>query len=289
MSIRSSWFAACALLVCAFAAQAQPAVSRQTVSVPRLDGALVPLTVYEPAHANGCPPLALLSPGAGGDENGLRYLAEALNADGWRAIVIGHRESGIASLKHDIRNAHGIHGGVAELVDDANAYRARFMDIDAARAWAQARCRASFTALLGHSMGARTVQMEAGAQNKLGVRASGGFDAYVALSPAGPDAVFPSQAERGIRAPMLMITGTRDNGLDGDYRWRTQAFDSLPSDRCNRLAIIDGATHMNFAGGGFAVKTKAAAVMLVTGWLDGLREGRCAPASQMAGVGVTSK
>jgi dienelactone hydrolase len=263
--------------------------AQQAVYVPRADGASTPLMVYQPARAPGCPPLALLSPGAGGDQNGLGYLAKALGADGWRAVVIGHRESGLAPLKRDIRNARGIHGGVAELVDDANAYRARFMDIDAARSWAQSQCRPPFTALFGHSMGARTVLMEAGARNKLGVQADGGFDAYVALSPAGPDVVFPPWAERDVRAPMLMITGTRDDGLDGDYKWRTLAFDALPANGCNRLAIVDGATHMNFAGIGFARKTKQAVVPLVTDWLDGLRAHQCAPAPHVNGVSITTK
>lgn len=277
------------LITAALLMTAGAAHARQATSVTRADGAQTPLTVYQPAHASGCAPLALLSPGAGGDENDLRYLGEALSADGWLAIVIGHRESGMAALKRDIRDAHGIHDGVAELVSDADAYRARFMDIDAARRYAQARCRAPFTALLGHSMGARTVLMEAGARNKLGLHPDGGFDAYVALSPAGPDAVFPPQAERDIRTPMLMMTGTRDSGLDGDYQWRTRAFDALPARGCNRLAVVDGATHMNFAGIGFARKTKEAVVPLATGWLDGLRTHRCAPAPSLAGVNVSTK
>ncbi len=86
-----------------------------------------------------------------------------------------------------------------------------------------------------------------------------------------------------------MITGTRDSGLDGDYRWRTLAFDALPASGCNRLAIVDGATHMNFAGIGFARKTREAVAPLVTGWLDGLRAGRCAIAPSLAGVDVTTK
>jgi alpha-beta hydrolase superfamily lysophospholipase len=282
MSLRF-WFASM-LLATGGLAHAQ-----QAILVKRADGARTPLMVYQPARAPGCPPVALLSPGAGGDQNGLRYLGEALSADGWLAIVIGHRESGMAPLKRDIRQSHGIRGGVAELVGDASAYRARFMDITAARAWAQSSCPAPFIALLGHSMGARTVLMEAGARNKLGLHADGGFDAYVALSPAGPDSVFPPQAERGIKAPMLMITGTRDNGLDGDYRWRTQAFDALPASGCNRLAIVDGATHMNFAGGGFARKAKEAVVPLVEQWLDGLRMHQCLPVPRAAGVSVTTK
>jgi hypothetical protein len=275
---------ACTLLACTGLASAGA-----TASAPRADGAQVPMTVYEPAHANGCPPLALLSPGAGGDERGLRYLGEALSADGWRAIAIGHRESGPAALKRDIAGTHSIHDGVARMVDDPAAYRARFMDVDAAKQWAQSRCRAPFTVLIGHSMGARTVQLEAGARNTAGLRPDGGFDAYVALSPAGPAPMFASDPGATIRAPILMITGTRDDGLGGDYRWRMRAFDSLPAGRCDRLAVIPGATHMNLAGAFFARKTEAAVVPLVETWLAGLRSRRCATPPQLDGVSIVTK
>ena len=274
-------------LACAFGI----AHAQQATSAPRADGAQTPLMVYETARSEGCPPLALLSPGAGGDEHGLRYLGAALSADGWRAIVVGHRESGIAPLKRDIREAHGIRAGISKLVATPDAYRARFMDIDAARQWAETRCRAPFTALIGHSMGARTVLMEAGAQDKLGVHADGGFDAYVALSPPGPDAVFPAQAEHGIHRPMLMITGTRDGGLESgyDYRWRMQAFDALPASGCNRLAIVDGATHLNLGGLDRTGRIESKVTPLVTIWLDGQRAHQCAPAQDIAGVSVTTK
>jgi pimeloyl-ACP methyl ester carboxylesterase len=260
------------------------ACAQESVSTPRADGSQVPMIVYEPAHATGCPPLALLSPGAGGDERGLRYLGEALSAEGWRAIAIGHRESGPASLKRDIAEMRSIHAGVARMVDDPSAYRARFMDIDAARQWAQSRCRAPFTVLIGHSMGARTVQLEAGARNSAGLKPDGGFDAYVALSPAGPAPMFAPDSSASIRAPILMITGTRDDGLGGDYRWRMRAFDALPAGHCDQLAVIPGATHMNLAGAFFAGKTEAAVVPLIKTWLAGLRAHRCAAPPQLDGV-----
>jgi hypothetical protein len=275
-----------ALLVCACACATR---AQQTLDVKRADGATTALLVYEPAHPRGCPPLALLSPGAGGDRHDLRYLGEALSAAGWRAIAIGHRESGKAALMRDILRTHGIQAGVSAMVYDPAAYRARFMDIDAARQWAQSRCRVPFTALIGHSMGARTVQLEAGARNRAGLRADGGFDAYVALSPSGRDAQFPRDADATIRAPILMITGTSDSGLAGDYRWRTRAFDALPPGHCDRLAVIDGATHLNLAGVGFSGSTEKAVVPLVTTWLDGLRARTCAPAPRQAGVTVVTK
>ena len=252
------------------------AVAQRHVETVRADGVSTPLAVYEPSGAGkGCAPLALISHGAGGSERGLRYLGEALARDGWRAIVVGHRESGRGPLSADMRR-DGFKQGIADMVTNADAYRKRFMDVDAARAWSGKTCRAPFSALLGHSMGAITVMLEAGAANKLGLKAAGGFDAYVALSPEGPGQVFPVNAWQPIRAPMLLITGTRDRGLDGDYTWRTQAWDGL-GPGCRWLAVIDGATHMDF-GGGRSTNTRVenATTSLVTRYLDALRAGQCA-------------
>jgi len=266
-----------------------PAFAQKNVAVPRADGAAVPLAVYEPASAGkGCAPLALISHGAGGSERGLRYLGEALARDGWRAIVIGHRESGLAPLSADIR-ADGFKQGIAALVTNADAYKARFMDIDAARAWSNKSCHAPYTALLGHSMGAITVMLEAGATNKLGLKAAGGFDAYVALSPEGPGIVFPPGAWQPIRAPMLLITGTRDHGLDGDYTWRAQAYDGL-APGCRWLAIVDGATHMDFGGARSSnARVETATTTLATRYLDALRQGHCATAPKLDRVTLRTK
>jgi len=163
--------------------------AQQLVRVPREDGALTPLRIDSP-NSDPCPPLALISPGAGGSENGYRYLAEGLQTDGWRAIVMGHQESG-AALRSDIRDTHSIKGGLRELVDDPKAYDARLLDIQAALKWAEQSCKSPYIALIGHSMGTRTVMIEAGAKNKIGIKGQDRFKAYVAMSPDGPDPVFP--------------------------------------------------------------------------------------------------
>ncbi|HEX7917545.1 alpha/beta hydrolase [Rudaea sp.] len=261
----------------------------QHVETPRADGASTPLAVYEPSAAGkGCAPLALISHGAGGSERGLRYLGEALARDGWRAIVVGHRESGLGPLATDIRS-DGFKQGIADLVTNVDAYRKRFMDIDAAHAWANKTCRAPYVALLGHSMGAITVMLEAGAQNKLGLKARGGFNAYVALSPEGPGQVFPTDAWRPISAPMLLITGTRDRGLDGDYTWRTQAYDGL-GPGCRWLAVVDGASHMDFGGARSTnARVETATTTLIVRYLDSLRRGHCASSPQLDGVALRTK
>ena len=99
---------------------AREAVGQELIQAPRPDGVETPLRVYVP-NAGGCAPLALISPGAGGNENGYKYLAEALRDDGWRAIVMGHKESGGGALRSDIKDSGGIKKGLRELVDNPDA------------------------------------------------------------------------------------------------------------------------------------------------------------------------
>ncbi len=276
----------CASLVLLSSAQAQ-----QRVSAPREDGALTPLVVFEPQVAgNSCPPLALISPGAGGTENGLAYIGQALSRDGWRAIVLGHKESGPQALFKDLRRAGG-RRGLEDLVADPQAYRSRLMDIGAALKWSEQRCHAPFKALAGHSMGARTVMLEAGAGNSIGVQGGKRFDAYMALSEPGADAVFPDGAARGVTAPVLMLTGTRDRTIDrGGYEERVKTFDELGS-TCAWMGVVEGADHMNMAGAGFGAKDAAenAVVTLGTRFLDALRAGHCGSPLQIAGVAIKTK
>lgn len=261
--------------------------AQELVRTPRADGAMTPLRVYAP-NTKGCAPLALISPGAGGNEDGYQYLAKAMRADGWRAIVMGHKESGRSALMSDVREAHGVKRGLRELVDDPKAYDARLMDIAAGLKWASGSCKAPYVALIGHSMGARTVMVEAGANTKIGVKGKDRFDAYVAMSP-GPDPMFPENAWSRITRPMLILTGTRDSSMrTGDYKSRTIPYDSMPAG-CKWLGVIDGATHMNFAGVGFADATEKLTLLQTKAFLDGLRGGKCGNPVQAEGIAVKNK
>lgn len=263
---------------------------QQLAQTPRADGAMTPLRIYEPS-TGGCAPLVLISPGAGGSENGYQYLGQGMQAAGWRAIVIGHKESGRAALMSDIRGKRGVKKGLRELVDDPKAYSARMMDIGAALRWAATSCKAPFVALIGHSMGARTVMVEAGAKIKFAVTGAGQdrFNAYVALSPDGPDPMFPENAWSGIKKPMLILTGTRDKSMQtGDYKSRTIPYDSLPAG-CKWLGVIDGATHMNFAGVGFSGATEKLTLLETKAFLNGLRAGKCGSPIEAAGISLKNK
>jgi len=286
MRIRTtpSWNPVFVAALCLFSTFAK---SQELVQAARDDGKATPLRVYAPS-VSGCPPLALISPGAGGDENGYRYLAEGLQRDGWRAIVMGHKESGRTALRSDVRQARGIKSGLETLVNDPAAYESRLRDISAALRWAGAACKVPFVGLLGHSMGARTVMIEAGAKHNLGVKGRDRFDAYVALSPDGPGKMFPEDAWSGIQKPMLLLTGTRDKGLDGDWKLRTIPFDRMPAG-CKWLGVVAEASHMNFAGVGFAGTTEKLVVLESKAFLDALRGGKCATPVEVSGIAMKNK
>lgn len=240
-----------------FALALVPANAQQRVNAPRADGHTTPLLVYAASGSGeGCAPLAVISHGAGGSENGYVYLAQAMTHMGYTTVVMGHRESGWAALQADLRK-YGLMAGVRGLVADPQAEQARLLDVGAALKWADGRCKVPFRVLLGHSMGSETVMLEAGARNMIGVASPPGgqdrFDAYVALSPEGPGVVFPDRAWSNIHKPVLILTGTRDQSLKGGPAARQIPWHDLPGavGRCQWMGVIDGATHMNFAGSGF--------------------------------------
>jgi predicted dienelactone hydrolase len=184
----------------------------------------------------------------------------------------------------------GLRDGLAELITEPEAYRGRFMDIAAALQWTKARCpSAQRQVLIGHSMGAATAMMEAGARNKLGVRGGDGFGAYIALSPQGAGSIFPENAWSGVVKPVLLLTGTRDNELDGSsWQSRTEPFKSMPPG-CKWLGVIDGASHMNFAGSGMARRTEALTSQAIAAFLNGLQRGDCNAPARLAGMELKTK
>lgn len=236
--------------------------------------------------ASGCAPLAVISHGAGGSEDGYGYLAKAMANLGYTTVVMGHRESGFAAMRTYVM-ADGLMRGVQALVADPNAEQARLLDVGAALKWADSQCHPPFRVLLGHSMGSETVLFEAGAKNMIGMQSPPAgqdrFDAYVALSPEGPGIVYPEHAWSGIHKPVLIMTGTRDQSLKGGPQARLVPWGNLPGipSHCQWMGVIDGATHMNFAASGpESDKVDALVTQTVTAFLEGVRKSACTlPAS----------
>jgi dienelactone hydrolase len=290
-----------AMLLAIILTFANGAVAQQRASAPREDGQTTPLLVYGAAGSvSGCAPLALISHGAGGSEDGYRYLAEAMSQQGFTAVVMGHRESGLEAMRKEMR-ALGIMRGVTALVASPTAEGARLKDLTAALKWAETQCHPPYKVLLGHSMGAETVLLEAGARNMIGLSApptgqsqtgQDRFDAYVALSPEGPGIIFPDDAWSGIRKPVLIMTGTRDQSLKGGPEARLIPWNDLPGTpaHCQWVGVIDGAMHGNFAGDGIgAKKVEEDVTRTIATWLDGVRKQACVLPAATKGLNLRSK
>lgn len=267
-------------------ALATSALGQEKESITRQDKKAVPIMAYQSKLAQ-CRGIAIVSPGAGGSEQGYAYLGEKMSSLGYFAVVVGHQESGRGALRGRLR-ANGLRGGLEELITDPEAYEARFMDIAAAADWAKSKCKSKESVLIGHSMGAATTMMAAGAGNRLGVQGTNTFSAYIALSPQGEGSIFFKDAWKDIGLPVLTMTGTRDTELGGaSWTTRTEPFKNMPAG-CKWLGVIEGATHMNFAGIGLSSQNEGVIDDVIEKFLEGVRRSDC-KAPKIQGIDLQSK
>lgn len=279
-------FAKAALIALQFLA-VTVADAQEPTTLLRSDQRPLAVSVYAPDGGN-CQGFALISPGAGGSERGYAYLARGMASRGYLTLVMGHPDSGRSALREHVRGT-GLRDGLADLITEPEAYRSRFMDMAAARQWARARCAGTDSILIGHSMGAATVMMEAGARNKLGLQGSDAFNAYVALSPQGAGLIFPEGAWSGLRKPLLMLTGTRDTELGGaSWETRTEAFRNMPAG-CKWLGVIEGASHMNFAGTRLSSRMEDLTLQTLGAFLEGRRHGDCRLPDKLQGLELRAR
>jgi pimeloyl-ACP methyl ester carboxylesterase len=274
-----------ALVFPVFAVEAQTQAPAQTIALRRADGAAVPLRIYPARGAAACAPAMIISHGLGGSETTLGGLAGTMAARGWRVLVMGHAESGRDQLRAAFRGGNGL-AGVDAAARARPLHAARFADLDAAYGEATRICRPPSLILAGHSMGAQTTMMEAGAVPLTGRMGQNRFDAYIALSPQGIGTAFGPGAWAGVSKPVLMITGTNDRVVGGDYTARLSAFAGLPPG-AKRLAVIPGAGHLQIGGVGSAGVT--ATVNALAAEFAGQAARGTWAASSVAGVAVTDK
>jgi predicted dienelactone hydrolase len=264
------------------------AIGQELISLKRQASKPVMAMVYKPSASEECKGVAIISHGAGGSEKGYKYLGSAMSDFGYLALVVGHHESGLQAVKEQTSGTT-LSDGLAKLITDSKAYQARLMDIAVAKEWAHSHCNSKVVVLIGHSMGAATVMMAAGARNKLNIEKAPNFTAYIAISPQGSGLIFPENAWSDISSPVLMLTGTQDKEL-GRLSWetRTEPFNNMKSG-CKWLGVISGATHMNFAGQGILNKTETLTSQVIREFLTGVQAGDCKLFNQPTGITITVK
>lgn len=255
-------------LALAFAALLAAPAAAETATLPRADGAAMPVRLAGDWTAPGCPPTLILSHGLGGTAQSLNWMLAPATAAGFRVLVMTHRQSGPAALARVARAPDPF----AALADPA-MWAGRAADLDAAIAHATRTCRPRPFVLGGHSMGAALAVVEAGGASPLPYAGRRRFDATIALSPQGIGWAFARpDAWAGVAGPVLMITGTRDSVGAEHWSGRLAAFAGLPPGQ-KRLAVLDGVGHIALATRWMTAAQQATAQAVVAEFLGHLRTG----------------
>lgn len=112
----------------------------------------------------------------------------------------------------------------------------------------------------GHSFGAHTTQLVAGARPRLGGDLSDPRPrAFVAISPQGESPLFPKGSWDGMTRPMLFVSGDNDESPQGQpASWRLDPFQQCPSGQ-KYLLWVKNAYH-NFGGISGAARRNASRV-----------------------------
>lgn len=212
--------------------------------------------LYRPAG----PPLAwvLFSVGFGGTRQSYAYLGRAWARAGIAVAVVEHVGSNLEVLKsfsqgsREERNAE-----VVRRVQDQEELTARPWDLEFVRHSLEEEIDGAPLGLGGHSYGSYTVLANLGSQPMPISRPLPRFpdvSASLLASPQPPGMLFPESSYAELTLPVLVLTGDKDDLLDGsaDYRAREKVFQQLPAENAN-LVVLKGVDHMTFAGLGLGV------------------------------------
>jgi predicted dienelactone hydrolase len=237
-------------------------------------GRALPVRVYFPARGPGPWPIVVFSHGLGGSRLGYSYLGRAWAEHGYVSIHPTHRESSELRSPLAIEDIDGAPpdsaprlralAAMKKAIDDPRNWEARPRDVALvldSLDWLQEHVPAlrghldpSRTGVAGHSFGAYTTLLLAGAQPRVHGHprdyAEPRARAFIALSsPGNGSRGLGPDSWKSIRRPLLCITGTKDAGLSGEPpEWREQSFRSMPPGG-KALAVLDGAEHFTFSGG----------------------------------------
>ncbi|MBC8044773.1 MAG: acetylhydrolase [Rhizobacter sp.] len=225
----------------------------------------VPLKIYYPpatAMGGGQMPVILFSHGSGASKEQYEYLGRHWAAQGYVSVHLTHFGSDLSVIKdkprlsamselreasNDTLNIHARPRDISFVIDSFDEIEKRVPAL-------KGKLSRSQIGVAGHSFGSNTTLLVAGARlyEPDGVKtfSDARVKAFVALSPQGTGRLgITKDSWQPIAAPVLLMTGTEDKGMDGgeDYLWRLESYNGLSAGN-KYLVVIAGATHLTFAG-----------------------------------------
>ncbi len=206
----------------------------------------LPLAVTFPKAA-GPHPVIVFSHGAYGSKDAYRPLAEHWASHGYVVVQPTHEDS--LSLGKPVRRLLGNPFRFwRSRVDDVRLVLDHLDLVAAGTAGLEGTLDASRIGVGGHSFGAHTAQLLAGATTTEGrgpreSHADARPKAFLLISPQGRGDLLDASSWQDVRRPLLVITGTNDTGRGGQpFVWRMDPFSlSPPGDKL--LALVVGAWH----------------------------------------------
>ncbi|MGJ8697719.1 MAG: alpha/beta hydrolase family protein [Verrucomicrobiaceae bacterium] len=220
------------------------------------EGREVPLKVYLPQEKSG--PVILLSHGLGGSREVGTYLGNHWAGRGFVVVAMQHAGSDEAvwkevppaqRMKAMAKAANGSsfvdrNGDVSATLDQLETWA-----VDKAH-FLHGRMNLEKVGIGGHSFGAKTTQALCGQRYGVaGARfADERIDAGLALSPSIPRMGDAKKAFGGIQMPMMLMTGTKDEGhlSSATPETRQLVYPALPAGSKYELVLKD-AEHMAFS------------------------------------------
>jgi pimeloyl-ACP methyl ester carboxylesterase len=250
MNMKAALLALCLGIQCAFAASPGSVTLNDAKLTDAARNREIRVRIYHPPVVTGSKlPVVIFSPGLGASSKSYAYWGQGLADQGFIVIHVDHPGSDAGLSLRELEKAG----------QDPAQYVARAQDISAIidhLPQLAPDADPARVALAGHSLGALTSLLSAGAEFKRTAKfppvVESRIQAFIVVSPLGAGKAamgrLDENALKGISRPIFVVIGSKTQPPDGaPARGPQWVYDDLPSDGKKYLLWSEGATDLSFA------------------------------------------